>query len=133
MSPAFISGTTKKFPGSSLAFDKFHVMKLVNEAVDQVRREEQHHNAELKNTRYVWLKDPNNLSLAEKEKIGYLKDMNLMTFKTYNFKLSINEFWTYNDKLLAENFLKKWYYWATHRQIEPIIEAVKTIKHIVVA
>jgi len=56
MSPAFISGITEQFPGSSLTFDKFHVMKMVNEAVDQVRREEQHHNAQLKNTRYMWLK-----------------------------------------------------------------------------
>lgn len=53
MSPAFISGITEQFPGSSLTFDKFHVMKMVNEAVDQVRREEQHHNAKLKNTRYM--------------------------------------------------------------------------------
>ena len=37
---------------------------MVNEAVDQVRREEQHYNAELKNTRYMWLKNPNDLSLA---------------------------------------------------------------------
>ena len=77
MSPAFISGITEQFPESSLTFDKFHVMKMVNEAVDLVRREEQHHNAELKNTRYMWLKNPNNLSLAEKEKLGSLKDMNL--------------------------------------------------------
>ena len=128
MSPAFISGITEQFPGSSLTFDKFHVMKMVNDAVDQVRREEQHHNAELKNTRYMWLKNPNDLSLAEKEKLGSLKDMNLMTSKAYNFKLSLKDFWTYNDKLLAEDFLKRWYYWASHSQIEPIIDAAKTIK-----
>jgi transposase len=65
-----------------------------------VRREEQHHNAELKNTRYVWLKNPNNLLLAEKEKLGTLKDMNLMTSKAYNFKLSLKDFWTYNENML---------------------------------
>jgi len=128
MSPAFISGIAEQFPGSSLTFDKFHVMKMVNEAVDQVRREEQHHNAELKNTRYMWLKNPNDLSLAEKEKLGSLKDMNLMTSKAYNFKLSLKDLWTFNDKILAEDFLKKWYYWATHSQIDPIIDAAKTIK-----
>jgi len=128
MSPAFISGITEQFPGSSLTFDKFHVMKMVNEAIDQVRREEQHQNAELKNTRYVWLKNPNNLSLAEKEKLGSLKDMNLMTSKAYNFKLSLKDLWTYNDKHLAEDFLKHWYYWASHSQIDPIIDAAKTIK-----
>lgn len=128
ISPAFISGITEQFPKSSLTFDKFHVMKMVNEAIDQVRREEQHQNEELKNTRYMWLKNPNNLSLAEKEKIGSLKDMNLTTSKAYNLKLSLKDFWTFNDKLLAEDFLKKWYFWATHSQIDPIIEAAKTIK-----
>ena len=128
MSPAFISGITDQFPGASLTFDKFHVMKMLNEAVDQVRREEQRHNAELKKTRYMWLKNPNDLSIAEKEKLGSLRDMNLMTSKAYNFKLSLKDFWTFNDKLLADDFLKKWYFWATHSQIEPIIEAAKTIK-----
>ena len=54
--------------------------------------------------------------------------MNLITSKAYNFKLSLKDFWTFNDKILAEDFLKKWYYWATHSQIEPIIDAAKTIK-----
>jgi len=128
MSPAFISGITEQFPESSLTFDKFHVVKMVNEAVDQVRRVEQQHNAELKNTRYMWLRNPDNLSLAEKERLGSLKDMNLMTSKAYNFKLGLKEFWTYNDKLLAEDFLRHWYYWASHSHIDPIIDAAKTIK-----
>jgi transposase len=42
--------------------------------------------AELKNTRYVWLKNPNSLSLAEMKKLGSLKDM--------NFKLSLKDLWT---------------------------------------
>jgi transposase len=41
MSPAFISGIAEHFPKSRITFDKFHVMKMVNEAVDEVRREEQ--------------------------------------------------------------------------------------------
>jgi len=54
--PAPISGIAEQLPGRLLLLKRLHVMKMVNEAVDQVRREEQHHSAELKNTRYVWLK-----------------------------------------------------------------------------
>jgi transposase len=54
--------------------------------------------------------------------------MILMTAKAYNFKLSLKVFWTFNDALLAEDYLKKWYYWATHGKIDPIIDAAKTIK-----
>jgi transposase len=51
-----------------------------------------------------------------------------MTAKAYNFKLSLKDFWTYNNKLLAEDFLKKWYYWASHSQIGHIIDVAKTRK-----
>jgi transposase len=53
-SPAFIRGILEEFAHSSIVFDKFHVMKLVNDAVDQVRRIEQQMNRVLKNTRYVF-------------------------------------------------------------------------------
>ncbi len=41
MSPSFISGMEENFPEASITFDKFHVMKMVNEALDKVRRQEQ--------------------------------------------------------------------------------------------
>ncbi|MNB87626.1 Transposase [compost metagenome] len=40
MSPAFISGIQEYFPKAEITFDKFHVMKLVGEAVDEVRIQE---------------------------------------------------------------------------------------------
>ena len=40
MSPAFIKGVRETLPNAKITFDKFHVLKLINEAVDQVRREE---------------------------------------------------------------------------------------------
>jgi len=60
MSPAFISGIRKEFPKATITFDKFHVMKILNSGVDMVRREEVATNQELKNTRYIWLKNPDN-------------------------------------------------------------------------
>lgn len=38
-------------------FDKFHIMKIINEAVDEVRRQEQKERPELARTRYIWLKN----------------------------------------------------------------------------
>jgi len=55
------------FQNAAITFDKFHVMKLMNEAVDQVRREEQAHNANLKYTRYIWLRNPENLTVTQKK------------------------------------------------------------------
>ena len=41
MSPAFIKGTAESLPKAAVTFDKFHAVKIINEAVDQVRRAEQ--------------------------------------------------------------------------------------------
>jgi transposase len=38
MSPAFINGISSEFPDAKITFDKFHVMKMINEAVDEVRK-----------------------------------------------------------------------------------------------
>lgn len=128
MSPAFIKGIKEEFPGALLIFDKFHIMKLVNEAVDQVRREEQGTNRVLKKTRYIWLKNPENLTKKQLKTLGTLKDMNLKTSRAYNIKLSLQLMWSVADAQLANAYFKKWFFWATHSKIEPIIKVAKTLK-----
>jgi len=49
-------------------------------------------NQSLKKTRYIWLKNPDNLTEMQKETLGSLKDMNLKTVRAYNLKLSLQEF-----------------------------------------
>ena len=61
MARAFIAGVEKNFPNAQITFDKFHVLKVLNEAVDKVRQEEQGLIPELKKMRYIWLKNPRNL------------------------------------------------------------------------
>jgi transposase len=128
MSPAFISGVAKYFPKASITFDKFHVMKLMNQAVDQVRREEQSTNSNLKHTRYIWLKNPEKLTKKQRNELGSLRDMRLRTMRAYNIKLSLRDFWNFKDPLLAEDYLKRWFFWATHSRLSPVIETAKTIK-----
>ena len=55
MSAAFIKGVTDNLPEAEITFDKFHAVKLVNDAVDKVRRAESKDRPELKRTRYLWL------------------------------------------------------------------------------
>jgi transposase len=127
MSPSFISGIMQHFPKSHITFDKFHVMKMVNEAVDEVRREEQKDVMELKKSRYIWLKNEKNLNAPQKEKLLKLKDMNLKTGRAYRIKLAMQELWTY-PAILADVYLDTWYKWVTRSQIQPMIESAKTIK-----
>lgn len=129
MSPAFISGIEKHFPNAELTFDKFHLTKIINEAVDKVRREEQKGHPELRRSRYAWLKNPKNLKASQAEIIEALtvKKLNLKTSRAYHIKLNFQELYNQADET-AEAFLKKWYFWATHSRLEPIKEAAYTIK-----
>ena len=129
MSPAFIKGVEENLPNASITFDKFHVLKGLNEAVDEVRRQEQKDHPEVKNSRYIFLKNPENLTDKQANRLEdiKLKNLNLKTIRAYQIRLNFQELWLQPpDK--AEAFLKKWYFWATHSRLEPVKEAAYTIK-----
>jgi transposase len=129
MSPSFISGVENCFPNAYLTFDKFHIMKITNEAVDEVRRQEQKDRPELFRTRYIWLKNLENLKPFQTETLEELtvKKLNLKTSRAYHIKLNFQELFNQPAEN-AEAYLKKWYFWATHSRLEPIKEAAYTIK-----
>ncbi|WCK52760.1 ISL3 family transposase [Aneurinibacillus sp. Ricciae_BoGa-3] len=128
LSPAFIQGVKTHFPNANHTFDKFHILKLINEAVDEVRRQEQREIPELKRSRYVWLKNEKNLNVKQKEQLIRLKEMNLKTTKAYHLKLAFQDFWT-RPALLADLYLQEWYNWAVRSRLEPMVQVAKTIKH----
>ncbi len=77
MSPAFISGVTNELPKAEITFDKFHVVKRLNEGVDEVQRQEVKDNEILNSTRYLWLKNRANLTEKQDGKFDVLSKMNL--------------------------------------------------------
>jgi transposase len=129
LSPAFISGVGQKFPQALQVFDRFHVMKLLNEAVDQVRRLEVKENEVLKETRYIWLKNPQNLTDRQQAKLDTLRQMNLATATAYQMKLNLQELWTLPDRESAAVFLDRWYEWVMESDIARVMKkAAQTIK-----
>ncbi len=129
MSPAFIRGIEDTFEGSTITFDKFHIVKIINEALDEVRRQEQKDRPELKKTRFAWLKNPPNLTEKQKTIVETLnvKKLNLKTARAYQIKLTFQDLYD-QPRDRAEAFLKRWYFWTTHSRLQPMIEAAKTIK-----
>ena len=128
MSPAFIKGVGEQFPNAEITFDRFHLTKVVNEGVDQVRREESREVAGLKRTRYIWLKNRENLTPTQQATLESLTGHNLKTSRAYQIKLTFQEFFDQPTRAEGEQFLKRWYFWATHSRLEPMIAAAKTIK-----
>jgi transposase len=128
MSAAFIKGVAESLPEAAVTFDKFHAVKIINDAVDQVRREEQRSRPELKKTRYAWLKNETNLSTGQHDIIDNLALSNLKTARAYRIRLAFQEFYEQPSRQDAEAFLKKWYFWGTHSRLQPMIDAARTVK-----
>lgn len=129
LSPAFQKGLREEFPNARITFDKFHVVKLLNEAVDQVRREEQKSRPELKGTRYLWIRNPLTLSakqIAQYDRL-HLPSLNLKTARAYHLKLAFQEIWQL-PLAQAEQHLKAWYRWAIRSQLEPMKRFARTIR-----
>ena len=128
MSGAFIKGTAEHLPNAQITFDKFHAVKIVNDAVDQVRRGEQKTRPELKKTRYIWLKNSTNLTQPQQETLGNLSKSNLKTARAYQMRLTFQDLYSQPNRADGEAFLKKWYFWMTHSRLQPMIDAAKTVK-----
>jgi transposase len=130
MSPAFIAGVRDHLPQAEQTFDKFHLVKLVNEALDEVRRAEQAELPEaLHKTRYLWLKNPDKLSHKDLQRLrGFLESRHtLKTARAYRLKLSFQHLFD-QGRSGAAAFLKDWYYWATHSRLAPMIKLARTIR-----
>jgi transposase len=128
MSPAFIKGVAENLPEAAVTFDKFHAVKIVNDAVDQVRRGEQKHQRLLKGTRYIWLRNPANLTERQRTTLDNLPTQHLKTARAYQIRLAFQELYQQDTPKQAGQYLKRWYFWATHSRLPPMIDAAYTIK-----
>lgn len=128
LSPAYQKGMEENLPKAEITFDHYHVVALVNKALDEVRREEAKEQVVLKRSRYWWLKNPQNLKANQSKGLARLSQMNLKTARAYRIKLALQEIYKLSDPQVAELALKRWYYWATHSRIPQIIKVAKTIK-----
>jgi transposase len=121
----YIEVIKEELPQATLVFDKFHIVSHLLQAVDAVRKQEAHAlkktNPELlKRTRYLWLKNPENLTDKQRARLGYLEKLNLRCHRAYLLKESFREFWKYKTKGWARRFLTKWFWWATHSRLRPM-------------
>jgi len=132
----YINAIEKVLPDSNIIHDKFHIAKHMNEAVDKVRKAEnrillKEGDCTLKGTKYLWLTNSANLREAQKDAFCRLKREKLKTGRTQSWKETFSSFWEYTYRKSALNFFKRWYFWATHSRLKPMIAVAKMLaKHI---
>ena len=127
MSKAFIAGAGQWLAHASVTHDRFHIMQLVGKAVDQVRREEQRTVKDLKRSRYVWLKNPENLKETEQVLFADLSKRNLKTVRAYNLRMSLRALWEQRKEDVSA-YLDRWCRWASRSRLAPMVEMAQTIR-----
>jgi len=128
MSPSFISGVRDNFPKAEIHFDRFHVVKLLNEAMDKVRQIERKEHDELKGYKYLFLKKNDNLSGQKKKKLTSLVKLFPTLGEAYRLKELFNDLWEMDTEEEAIEFLKLWCDEAEKLKNDPFNQFIKTIK-----
>ena len=131
MWPAFIRGVTDNLPNAQITFDRYHIIKILNTAVDKVRKQEVKDNPILKGCRYVVLKNEKNLTKKQRQKRQELSitKLNLKSIKALHIRENFQAIYQATTFEQFETLLKRWYFWAMHSRIEPIKEAARTMKN----
>ena len=131
----FIASTVAHVPGgrSKIVFDRFHIMKHMTEAVDQVRKAEHRRlqakgDETLKRTKYLWLYSEENLPESAREKFAALRSLHLKTGRAWAIKESLRALWGYRRKGWGLRHWKHWYFWATHSRLSPVVKVARMIR-----
>lgn len=130
---AFMTATKESVPKADVVHDKYHTVGYLGKAVDEVRRKENKLLVKsgedlLKGTKFLWLTNPNNFKPEDKKAFRSFALDELKVGKAWSIKEAFRHFWNYSYQGSAESFFKRWYFWATHSRLKPMIEAAKTLK-----
>ncbi len=126
MSPAFISGCSEYLPDSTITFDKFHIVKEVNNAMDELRRLERKDHDILKGHRYTFLKQK--LSSAKFIEREYLMELYPRLGEGYRLQQLLKDFWDIKETENAESYLAYWCDSVKDSGIYPFIKVANMIK-----
>ena len=128
MSPAFMAGVAKAFPKAKITFDRFHVVKLLNEAMDTVRKLERREHEALKGHKYTFLKDWDRLSDKRRLELVKLMDDYPTLGEAYRLKALFNDLWAMPNTPSAEAHLTAWSQEVQRSGILPFMQFAKTVK-----
>jgi len=136
MSPAYIEAVTTHLPRATLVFDRFHVIKLCNDKLSELRRSlyreliDRMQKDVLKGTRWLLLKRPENLDATRNEP-ARLKEalrLNEPLATAYYLKEELNEVWEQEDQEQAQSLLMDWIVYAEATGIRVLHQLARTLR-----
>lgn len=135
MSPAYQSAVENHLPDAKIVFDRFHIVKLVNEKLTELRRQlyrqatDDLHKQVLKGTRWLLLKHPDNLDLErnERARLDEALELNESLATAYYLKEDLRELWNQGSRAQARRFLQSWYLLALSSGIRVMQQFARTL------
>ena len=130
MSKAFIKGVKEQLPNAVTTFDKFHLIKLMNESMGKIRAEEARQFPEaLKKSRFLFLKNPENLSPEELDRLDTMvANQCHKSVEAYATKLNLQNVYFAESRQEAEALLNQWHKRASKSAISLIQKMARTVK-----
>ena len=131
----YVQSTLAHVPGAAgkIVHDPFHLVKYMNEAVNEVRISE-HRRLQvqgddiLKSTRQLWLYGMENVPAKHARRFDEIKQLNLETSRAWAIKEVFRSFWLCDTVKQAERYFGQWYGWAIRSRLEPVKKVARMCK-----
>lgn len=132
MSRSYFWAVTEAMPDVKVVFDRFHIMAMMNKAIDELRRT---YHAQLdtsdqkilKGSRFLFLRNYESLNLHQQNRLDTLMDINEPLFLVHSMKEQLRLFWELKSRESSERFLSKWCDDAFQTGLKPLIRVAKTL------
>ena len=116
-----------------IVFDRYHLMTHMGKAVDTVRKREhgvlkKGGDETLTGSKYLWLYAQENLPEKYHELFNTLKAKDLKTARAWAIKENLRELWGSRLIEWARLHFRRWYFWATHSRLEPVIKVARMFR-----
>ena len=136
MSAAYITVVTQQVPHAQIVFDRFHVQQLVNEALDETRREEwrrlrtvdEQHAKKVKGLRWSLLKNPWNLTPTQSQRLSTLQQDNGRLYRAYLLKETFAGILDRHQPNVVTDRLNEWLSWASRSRLPEFVKVARTIR-----
>jgi transposase len=133
MSAAYWSAVLEHLPDAALVFDKFHILKLMNERLDDLRREmvreaEGPLKLKIKGTRFLLMRNQENLKAEQIPKLDQALRLNEPLLLGWYLKEELRELWNQTSRKQMQAFLIDWCDKAGQTGIGQMLKMAKTLR-----
>jgi transposase len=131
MWPAYLNTIKEKIPNANIIHDRFHLVKYLNDGLDKVRKREVKEHEELRNTKYVLLKNQANLTDKQYIKFKSIQDANYEVSRAWRIKEDFRSIFGSKDMAEAVGLFIKWGSSVIHSRIAEMFKVAKMFnKHL---